>query len=156
MSGRCDEPWGSPFLPVKDLQGSGWGSVGTYPGKLRRADIILNALIGYSLRGAPGGTTADLIGWANDHRAPVLSLDLPSGVDATTGDTPGSVIRPERTLTLALPKTGLNDANAGEVILADIGIPAGVYRRMGLDYRNPFDCRFTVPVSPVDGGRGKH
>ena len=116
------------------------------------ADIILDALIGYSLRGAPGGTTADLIGWANDHQAPVLSLDIPSGVAATTGDTPGRVIRPDRTLTLALPKTGLKEANAGEVILADIGIPAAVYRRMGVDYENPFDDRFMVPLSPGGGG----
>ena len=115
-------------------------------------DIILDALIGYSLRGAPGGITADLIGWANDHQAPVLSLDIPSGVAATTGDTPGSVIRPDRTLTLALPKTGLKEANAGEVILADIGIPAAVYRRMGVDYENPFDDRFMIPLSSVSGG----
>ena len=79
----------------------------------------------------------------------MLSLDIPSGVDSTTGDIPGSVIRPNTTLTLALPKTGLNEANAGEVILADIGIPVGVYRRMGLDYENPFDSRFGVPITTI-------
>lgn len=117
------------------------------------ADIILDALVGYSLRGAPGGIIADLIGWANDHKATVLSLDIPSGVESTTGDAPGRVIRPDRTLTLALPKTGLKEANAGEVILADIGIPAAVVRRMGLGYENPFDDRFMIPISPVGGGK---
>ena len=82
----------------------------------------------------------------------MISLDIPSGVESTTGDTPGSVIRPNSTLTLALPKTGLTEANSGEVILADIGIPAGVYRRMGLDYENPFDSRFGVPITMVRGG----
>ncbi|MCZ6627792.1 MAG: NAD(P)H-hydrate epimerase [SAR324 cluster bacterium] len=116
------------------------------------ANIILDALIGYSLRGAPGGITAELIGWANECEAAVLSLDIPSGVESTTGETPGIVIQPSGTLTLALPKTGLNETNAGDVILADIGIPMGVYRRMGLDYENPFDNRFSVPISPVVGG----
>ena len=119
------------------------------------AEIILDALIGYSLRGAPGGITADLIGWANESKAPVVSLDIPSGVESTSGEIPGSVIRPDKTLTLALPKTGLNDANAGEVILADIGIPAAVYGRMGLDYHNPFDSRYAVPLSLSTGARPK-
>ena len=79
----------------------------------------------------------------------MISLDIPSGVESTSGDTPGSVIRPNQTLTLALPKTGLTDTNAGDVTLADIGIPAGVYRRMGLDYENPFDSRYGVPITPV-------
>ena len=77
------------------------------------ANIILDALIGYSLRGSPGGITADLIGWANECEAPVLSLDIPSGVESTTGETPGVVVQPNSTLTLALPKTGLNETNAG-------------------------------------------
>ena len=116
------------------------------------ADFILDALIGYSLRGAPGGITADLINWANDSVVPILSLDIPSGVEATTGETPGVVIKPNSTLTLALPKTGLTDANAGEVTLADIGIPVGVYRRMELGYENPFDSRYGVPISVLPGG----
>ena len=94
-----------------------------------------------------GGVTADLIDWANESSTPVLSLDIPSGVESTTGDTPGSVIRPNKTLTLALPKTGLTASNVGEVILADIGIPAGVYRRMDLVYESPFDSRYGVPIS---------
>ena len=113
--------------------------------------LILDALIGYSLRGAPGGITADLIGWANQSDLPILSLDVPSGVDATTGDLPGVAMQPAGTLTLALPKTGLNDANAGDVILADIGIPVGVYRRMGLKFDNPFDGRYRVPITTVPG-----
>ena len=116
------------------------------------ADFILDALIGYSLRGAPGGITADLIKWANECETPVLSLDIPSGVESTTGETPGVNIQPNSTLTLALPKTGLTETNAGEVTLADIGIPAGVYRRMGLGYENPFDSRYGVPISQVPGG----
>ena len=47
--------------------------------------VILDGLIGYSLKGAPYGTTADMIKWANSQAAKILSLDTPSGIDTTTG-----------------------------------------------------------------------
>jgi hypothetical protein len=47
-------------------------------------------------------------------------------------------------MSLALTKTGLVPGPTGEVQLADIGIPEGVYRRMGLAYCNPFDHRYRV------------
>ena len=104
---------------------------------LRRADLVIDALIGYSLRGAPRGRAADLIAACNTHAARVLALDVPSGLDATTGDAPGVVIRAARTLTLALPKTGLRHL-PGDLYLADIGIPPEVYRRLGLVFASPF------------------
>ena len=94
-------------------------------------DIVVDALIGYSLRGAPRGSAADLIRMANESGKPILSLDVPSGVDATAGAAPGVSIAPTRTLTLALPKTGLESVQ-GEIFLADIGIPNDVYRRAGI------------------------
>ena len=106
-------------------------------GVICRAQVIVDALIGYSLRGAPRGRVAELIDLCNQHAARVLSLDIPSGLDATTGETPGAVIRPERTLTLALPKTGLQHV-PGELYLADIGIPPEVFQRLGLSFEPPF------------------
>ena len=50
---------------------------------------------------------------------------------------PGLVVRPERTLTLALPKTGLQRV-PGDLYLADIGIPPGVFQRIGLSFEPPF------------------
>jgi NAD(P)H-hydrate epimerase len=58
----------------------------------------VDALIGYSLRGSPRGRAAELIDLCNRHAARVLSLDVPSGLDATTGEAPGAVVCPERTL----------------------------------------------------------
>jgi NAD(P)H-hydrate epimerase len=49
------------------------------------ADLVIDALIGYSLRGSPRGRAAELIRWANPTGDSVLSLDVPSGLDATTG-----------------------------------------------------------------------
>ena len=103
---------------------------------LRRSRVVVDALIGYSLRGAPRGRAAELINSCNEHGGRVLSLDLPSGLDATTGEAPGAVVQPERTLTLALPKAGLRDAQ-GELYLADIGIPPQVYGALGLSFEWP-------------------
>lgn len=113
----------------------------------RQVSLILDALIGYSLQSAPRGVSADLINWANSSGAPLLSLDVPSGVDSTTGDAPGEFIRATWTMTLALPKTGLASGKVGHLTLADIGIPAATYRRIGLPYVPPFGSRFRVLLS---------
>jgi NAD(P)H-hydrate epimerase len=107
-------------------------------------DLVIDALIGYGLKSAPEGVTAELIQWANRADAPALALDLPSGVNATTGQTPGEFIKPRWTMALALPKTGLLPEKTGELFLADIGIPEGTYRRMGLAYIAPFENHFRV------------
>lgn len=104
---------------------------------IRDAQLVVDALIGYSLRGAPRGRAADLIELCNQHAARVLALDLPSGMNATTGEALGAVVQAERTVTLALPKTGLQGVH-GDLYLADIGIPPAVYGRLGLSYRSPF------------------
>ena len=109
--------------------------------------FILDALIGYGLQSAPRGVFADLIAWANSTRAPILSLDVPSGMDSTTGETPGELTRATWTMTLALPKTGLASGKVGQVVLADIGIPEETYRRIGLAYVPPFANRFRVLLS---------
>jgi NAD(P)H-hydrate epimerase len=87
-----------------------------------------------------------LIRWTNGSKAQVLSLDIPSGVDATTGASPGSSVRAAVTLTLALPKVGLSSDRAGRVWLADIGIPTETYRRAGITYRWPPSRDFVVPL----------
>lgn len=106
------------------------------PPALPGADLVIDALLGFGLRGPPGGRTAALIGAANMHPAPILAIDLPSGLDATTGTPYEPCIRADATLTLALPKTGLlapvARPVAGELYVADIGIPAAAYTRLGL------------------------
>jgi len=100
------------------------------------ADLIVDAIIGYSLSGAPRGTAAHMITWANAQDAPILSLDVPSGVDTATGRAHNPAIRAATTLTLALPKAGLRAPGTaqyvGELYLADIGIPPGLYAGPGL------------------------
>lgn len=100
-------------------------------------ELAIDALIGYNLTGAPTGPAAALIQAANESDSPVLSLDVPSGVDAGTGAVYEPAVRADATLTLALPKTGLRSDAArgcvGELHLTDIGVPPEIYARPGLD-----------------------
>jgi NAD(P)H-hydrate epimerase len=108
-------------------------------GGLAPADVVLDGLIGYSLKGAPQGGAAELIQWANTQSAPILALDVPSGVDASTGTVFDPAIRATATMTLALPKKGLDGAamasHVGELYLADISVPPGLYARPPLNIR---------------------
>jgi NAD(P)H-hydrate epimerase len=105
-------------------------------GDTREGDLVIDGIIGYSLSGAAQGAAADLIRWANGQRAPVLALDVPSGLDSTTGDVYEPCIRATATMTLALPKRGLRDPRArlyvGELYLADISVPPGLYTSLGV------------------------
>jgi NAD(P)H-hydrate epimerase len=126
------------------------GRTGTrLPPDRHAIDLVLDALVGYGLRGAPGGAVRDFIRWANESRATLLSLDVPSGLDATTGAAPGEIIRPHVTMTLALPKTGLRAHAVGELELADLGIPAATFRQAGLPYVSPFGNRFRIKLTPI-------
>ena len=95
------------------------------------ADVAIDAVLGYSLRGAPRGSSAALIG-AMASTPMVIALDNPSGLDVTTGAAPGVVVSATATLTLALPKVGLSAApQVGELFLADISVPPSVTARFG-------------------------
>lgn len=96
------------------------------------AGLVVDALLGYGLRGDPASRPAALITWANGQPAPVLALDTPSGLDVTTGRQGTPCIRATATMTLALPKTGLAAAAVtGTLYLADISVPGLLLERMG-------------------------
>jgi NAD(P)H-hydrate epimerase len=113
--------------------------VAYYAGELEglpEADLIIDAIIGYSLGGVPRYPVATLIRQANENNAPILSLDIPSGIDATTGEAFVPHIKADATLTLALPKTGLlvepGKSSVGELYLADISVPPELYEKIGM------------------------
>ncbi|WP_420644486.1 NAD(P)H-hydrate epimerase [Candidatus Leptofilum sp.] len=100
------------------------------------ANLILDGVIGYSLKGAPRGTAAELIAWANQQNTPILALDAPSGVDTTSGTVHSPAIAATATMTLALPKAGLLAdrvaTQVGELYLADISVPPQLYAEPAL------------------------
>ncbi len=106
-------------------------------------DLVIDGVIGYSLNGDPTGGAASLIHWANNQPAPVLALDIPSGVDGSDGIPHGIAVRSTATVTLALPKKGLYAPAArafvGDLYLADISAPPELYTHPSLGLIIPAD-----------------
>lgn len=79
-------------------------------------DLIIDGLLGTGLTDAPREHIAALIEHANQHPAPVLALDIPSGLLAQTGATPGAVINAAHTLTFIALKPGLLTGKARDMV----------------------------------------
>ncbi len=109
-------------------------------------DIIVDAIIGYSLFSTPRGKSLQFIEWANSKNAIKISLDVPSGIDSTTGKDFGAFFRSDTTMTLALPKTGLTTKKCGNLLLADIGISKNVYSILKIDYNSPFKKEYIISI----------
>ena len=109
-----------------------------FPQLLDEAIAVLDGLVGYGVTGPLQGDTAVLVEAVLDRAAPaVISLDVPTGFDATTGDVFNFGVVATTTVTLALPKSGLLQGDAaaaiGDLYLADIGIPHYIYERLGIE-----------------------
>ncbi|MDO9545820.1 MAG: NAD(P)H-hydrate epimerase [Pelolinea sp.] len=100
-------------------------------------DLVIDALIGYGLQGAPRGKIAQWIDLANKSAIPILSLDIPSGLDADSGLALGVCIKADTTLTLALPKVGLLKDEASEFVgtlyVGDISVPTSLIHGIGMN-----------------------
>jgi ADP-dependent NAD(P)H-hydrate dehydratase / NAD(P)H-hydrate epimerase len=128
------------------------------------ADVVVDALFGTGFHGAPRPEAAARIERINAAGAPVVAVDVPSGVDASTGEIAGAAVRAALTVTFHGPKVGLHVApglfHAGEVVVADIGLPPAetehrlVTREiLGLvPLRGPEDTKYTAGSVLVVGG----
>ena len=103
---------------------------------LEGADAVVDAMFGTGLSRRPEGTFAAWIDAINTSQKQVISVDVPSGLDADTGDAYAPTVQAHTTVTLGLPKPGLLTGDgprlAGEVWVADIGVPFEVYAVLGL------------------------
>jgi NAD(P)H-hydrate epimerase len=92
-----------------------------------RADLILDAIFGTGLTDSPRDPFPQIVNAMQDHGAPILAVDLPSGLDCDTGHPPGACVRATRTVTFVAEKTGFANPEAkqyaGEITVADIGCP---------------------------------
>jgi NAD(P)H-hydrate epimerase len=118
------------------------------------SNVVIDALIGYSLAGTPRGRIGELIRWACEADTRVVSLDVPSGIDATTGEPHDPAITADVTLTLALVKSGLLAGQAaehvGDLYVADIAVPASLYRRsFGIEVGDLFASSDIVRVDKL-------
>jgi ADP-dependent NAD(P)H-hydrate dehydratase / NAD(P)H-hydrate epimerase len=107
----------------------------------REAALCVDALLGTGLRDAPRGEDAAAIDALNGSGRAVLAVDVPSGLDASDGGAPGACVRAAATVTLTAMKAGLwtpaGRELAGDLLVADIGMPAAAWRAAGL--RRPRD-----------------
>lgn len=97
----------------------------------------------------PEGAAADIIKQINLLECPIVSLDTPFGLNATNGIISELVVKADATLTLALPKIGLvkNEVAeyVGNLFIADISVPAVLYRQLGLTIESLFDGNRIIP-----------
>ncbi len=127
-------------------------------------EVVVDALFGTGFRGVPRPEAAALIERINACKRPIVAVDLPSGVDASTGEVAGAAVRATLTVTFQASKVGLHVApgrfHAGEVVVVDIGLesPATSARRAtpALLQRVPLraarDSKFTAGSVLVVGG----
>lgn len=110
---------------------------------LSQADLIIDSLIGYGLKGEPREEVTNWIEKINTAGRPVIALDAPSGLDTSSGTPSRFTVQAKATMTLGLPKIGLLTKSAqsfvGKLFLADISIPSGLYSQIGLDVGNIFE-----------------
>ncbi len=115
----------------------------TVEDQLADSDLVIDALVGYGLEGAPQGMAAAVAELALQADRPTLALDVPTGVNATTGEVSTPAIKACTTLMLDLPKRGVLELGArshtGELFLADLGIPIGVPERFGIHVAGLFN-----------------
>jgi ADP-dependent NAD(P)H-hydrate dehydratase / NAD(P)H-hydrate epimerase len=127
-------------------------------------DVLVDALFGTGFKGEPRAEAARLIDEVNAAGVPVVAVDLPSGVDADTGEIAGAAIRADATVTMHGRKVGLEVApgrfKAGEVVVADIGLDHRetahrlVTRELLLvvPRKRPEDTKYTAGALLVVGG----
>lgn len=103
---------------------------------LVRADLVVDALVGYGKTGPVTGIAGALIELASHSTKHILAVDVPSGFNATTCEPTGITVKANTTLMLDLAKKGLIDPRsrpyAGDLYLADLGIPHNVSERFGI------------------------
>jgi NAD(P)H-hydrate epimerase len=97
-------------------------------GYLQDTSIVVDALFGTGLTKALSGIYEDAVRLVNSCGAPVIAVDIPSGVDATTGKVPGEAVKADITVTFGAAKTGQflypGAEHVGELLVTDIGIPS--------------------------------
>jgi hydroxyethylthiazole kinase-like uncharacterized protein yjeF len=111
--------------------------------ELAIADATVDAILGHQAAGTPRDGVLWLIDRVTRASTRVISLDLPSGIDTDSGEASSdAVVTATATLALSLPKRGLfrkpGSLHAGRVFLGDVGIPAAIYRQLGVDPGVPF------------------
>lgn len=124
------------------------------------SDLVIDAVFGTGFKGEVEGYVSHVIDTINESGRPVVAVDVPSGLDSTTGMVSSSCIRATYTVTFGLPKVGLllypGAAYAGELVIADIGIPGFLLadESLKLNLSTGDDIRHWIPRREKDSHKG--
>lgn len=103
---------------------------------IQASKLIIDAMLGYSSKGEPRGEIKRAIEAIDNFKASIIALDIPTGLDPTTGQPSSLVVRAKATLALALPNHGLVKKVAqpfvGQLYLGDISVPRQWYYKQGI------------------------
>ncbi|MBR6525089.1 MAG: NAD(P)H-hydrate dehydratase [Clostridia bacterium] len=118
-------------------------------------DLIVDALLGIGFTRAPEDEILSAIDWANTAHLPILSVDMPSGMDANSGAVPGVCIHATETITFHAVKLGLyltaNLPYTGKVTVADIGLQ---HEPIGIPYYTREDLPALLPPRSINAHKG--
>ena len=135
-------------------------SVGKAAESMARSDLVVDAVFGTGFKGTPMGLSGTLIGQMNACGRQVLSVDVPSGLNATTGAAEGECVRATWTCTMGFPKRGFflypGRTLAGEVHVVDIGVPQKAVEAIGVkdNVLTAGEAAALLPPRPDDANKG--
>ena len=125
---------------------------------LENCDLIIDAIFGTGLKGKVEGFAAEVIRLINSVPRPTLAVDIPSGLDANTGQVLGVCVQADITVTFALPKVGLvtypGVKYVGRLVIADIGIPKKLLEEAQVELTEREYVVKYLPERPPDAHKG--
>jgi hydroxyethylthiazole kinase-like uncharacterized protein yjeF len=129
--------------------------------EISECDVIVDALLGTGFHGVLTGLLQTVVADVNALGVPVIAIDLPTGVSADSAELAGEAIEASMTVTLAAPKIPLvfppADSHAGDLVIADIGIPYPVLQELEGPYLELLTrerMREIVPTRAADSHKG--
>lgn len=129
---------------------------------LAQADVVVDALFGIGLRGALPSLIEEYVSEVNRAPGRIISIDIPSGVEANTGNVYRTAICAQTTVTFGLPKWGLflgeGPVYCGRVVVDPISIPDSYLQDEGIStfVLTDDDVRSLLPVRKLKGHKGTH
>ena len=123
-------------------------------------DLWCEAIFGTGLDRRVQGVHALAIEFLNGHGAPIVSVDIPSGIHADSGQKMGEAIVAKKTVTFGQPKRGMllgqGRPHTGNLVVADIGIPAHIIEKVSEKtvWLEAKDVRPALPTRPLDSHKG--
>lgn len=128
--------------------------------EIAQSDLVIDAILGTGTKGRIDGLLAETIKLLNAAAKPIVSVDIPSGLDADGRRPPGVCIKATRTVTMGLPKPGLvlypGAEYVGELTVADIGIPEELLGKGKINLLTIEDIRALLPKRRGDSHKGDY